>query len=237
VPAAGIGRRMGGMRKPYLPLAGQPILHHAIRALAAARGCAEIIPVLHPDDYDAGDVAAELAELFGIRKLARGGDQRSDSVVAGLQAVSPDVDIVLFHDGVRPLVDSELVERVAAAVRDHDAAIAAVPVVETVKDVAEGRRITGTPDRRRIWLARTPQGFRKDLISRAYEAARRDGFTGTDDAQLVERLGEDVYVVEDSHENIKITTPVDIAVAEAILGWRRSGRPAGCIDSSRAGGS
>jgi len=220
VPAAGTGERMGGRRKVFLKLCRKPILYHTIERLSQAAGCAELIPVLHPEDRADRTITARLRKRFGIKKVAVGGATRQESVLAGLEAVSPHLNLVLIHDAVRPLVDSEVVRQVAEAARRFGAAIAAVPASETVKQVEPPGRILGTPPRAGLWLARTPQGFRKDLILRAHYAARDGGFCATDDAQLVERLGCEVRVVQDSYDNLKITTAEDLAIAEAILRWR-----------------
>lgn len=135
--------------------------------------------------------------------------------------VAPDIDIVLIHDAARPLVSPNLIISVAQATERWGGAVAAVPAVHTVKEV-DGGRITGTLPRSRLWFAHTPQGFDTNLILRAHRAAREEGFTGTDDAQLVERLGGEVHVVREGGHNLKITTPEDLAVAEAILAWRAS---------------
>ena len=235
IPAAGtgvrMGGRMGGRKKPYLRICGRPVLHIVIDTLSHVSGCAEIIPVLHPDEYEDGHVAAELRSKFGITKIARGGATRQESAFAGLQLVREDLDLVLTHDAVRPLVDPDVIRRVAEAVQRFGAAIAAVPATETVKEVGAEGRIIATPPRDTLWLARTPQGFRKELILRAYAAAQRDGYCGTDDAELVERLGEDARVVEDAYSNLKITTEEDLAAAEAIYRWREGRR--GGADAAR----
>jgi 2-C-methyl-D-erythritol 4-phosphate cytidylyltransferase len=128
--------------------------------------------------------------------------------------------LVLIHDAVRPLVESRTVLMVAQAARRWGGAVAAVPAVHTVKRVDAEGRVSGTPPREQLWFAHTPQGFRTDLILRAHREAEAEGFTGTDDAQLVERLGEEVRVVRDDRYNLKITTPEDLAIAEAIISWR-----------------
>ncbi len=220
VTAAGTGVRMGGRKKPYLRICGRPVLHIAIDALSRAAGCAEIIPVLHADEYGNGNLASELGSEFGITKIARGGATRQASAFAGLKLVRDDLELVLIHDAVRPLVDPDVVRRVAEAAQRFGAAIAAVPATETVKEVGPDGRIIATPRRDTLWLARTPQGFRKDLILRAHAAALRDGFSGTDDVELVERLGEECRIVEDTYSNLKITTEEDLRAAEAIYRWR-----------------
>jgi 2-C-methyl-D-erythritol 4-phosphate cytidylyltransferase len=220
VAAAGAGKRMGGFRKPLAELCGRPVLFHCIDRLLDAAGCAHIIPVLHPEEYGRGELAARLAAEFGISMVVCGGPTRQASALAGLEAVGADMDLVLIHDAARPLVWPAVVERVAQAAWRTGAAIAAIPATETVKQVAADGRIVATPPRLGLWYARTPQGFRKDVILRAHYAARDEGFLGTDDAQLVERLGHEVHVVEDRHDNLKITVPGDLLVAEAILHWQ-----------------
>jgi 2-C-methyl-D-erythritol 4-phosphate cytidylyltransferase len=223
IPAAGTGNRMGGRKKPLLELLGRPVLDHAIEALQAAPGCGEVVPVLHADEHADAALADRLAAEFGLARLARGGPTRQASVLAGLELLGEEVQIVLIHDAVRPLIDPGVVQRVAETAARFGGACAAVPASDTVKQVGQGRRIEGTPPRERLWFARTPQGFRRELILRAHYAARDQGFCGTDDAQLVERLGHEVRVVEDTCDNLKITTAEDLAIAEAILRWRRAG--------------
>jgi 2-C-methyl-D-erythritol 4-phosphate cytidylyltransferase len=221
LPAADTGQRMGGCKKPLLRLCGAPILFHAIRTFRSVPGCTQILPVLHPDECARTDLLAELRNLFGIAKVAPGGPTRQASVFAGLQLLDHAPDLVLIHDAVRPLVAPAVVQAVADAAWRTGAAIAAVRASETVKEVGEGDAILATVPRERLWLARTPQGFRTELILRAHRAASSEGFLGTDDAQLVERLGERVCVVEDTADNLKITTEEDLAVAEAVLRWRQ----------------
>ncbi|MFO7956111.1 MAG: 2-C-methyl-D-erythritol 4-phosphate cytidylyltransferase [Candidatus Brocadiia bacterium] len=229
VPAAGIGVRMGRRKKPYLTLAGRPILDHTIARLRRAEGCEQIVVVVHESDCRDSCLAAHLEEQFAVTDLVCGGSTRQASVWAGLQAVRDDLDLVLTHDAVRPMVAPGVVRRVAEAARRDGAAIAAIPARETVKEVDEGGIITGTPPRRRLWYARTPQGFHKELIVKAHRQGRADGCHATDDAQLVERLDEPVTVVEDNYDNLKITTEEDLLIAEAILDWQESG--AGLSDS------
>ncbi len=221
VPAAGTGSRMGGRKKPYITLCGRPILHHAIERLLEASCCEQLVVVVHRDEFAEGRVAAELEERFGPIQVVCGGPTRQASVLEGLRAVGDGEELVLIHDAVRPLVSPEVVHRVAVATSRHGAAIAAVPATETVKRVTDGDTIAETPLRGHLWYARTPQGFRKDLILRAH-SEHAGGPKATDDAELVERLGHSVHVVRDRYDNVKITTEEDLIVAEAILRWRRS---------------
>jgi 2-C-methyl-D-erythritol 4-phosphate cytidylyltransferase len=152
-----------------------------------------------------------------------GGETRQASVREGLSCLDPAPEsLIAVHDGARPLVDTELIAAVIAKASELGGAIAAIPVIETLKRVSEAMAIERTVDRGRYYRAQTPQCFRYDLLTRAFEAARRDGFVGTDEAALVERLGATIQVVNGSERNIKITTPEDLARAEYYL---RSERP------------
>ncbi len=222
VTAAGTGQRMGGRKKPFLEIGGKTILDRALEAIRRAGGCRQIVLVLHETDY----ADESLAEYLNVSReqvdVVPGGDTRQRSACRGIEAVRDDLPLVLIHDAVRPLVDPTVIRRVAVAAHERGAAIAAVPATETVKRADAEGLILDTPPRDELWYARTPQGFHLDLIRRAHRRARQEGFEGTDDAQLVERLGHPVYVVQDRYENIKITTEQDLAIAEAILRWKQS---------------
>jgi 2-C-methyl-D-erythritol 4-phosphate cytidylyltransferase len=166
------------------------------------------VVVLPPDD--AADPPAWLAAL-DVR-IAPGGPERGDSVVNGLRLIGDDVDLVLVHDGARPFISRDVIDRVL----DAAPAIAAVPVTDTIKQVDEGGTITGTPDRARLWQAQTPQGFPRAALVRAYERAREDGVAATDDAALYERYVGPVRVVMGSYRNLKVTRPEDLPIAEAL---------------------
>jgi len=220
VAAAGSGTRMQApIRKAFLRLDSVPILLHTLCRLSAARGCAEIVLAVHPADLPlfTPDCQRVLQERFGVKAVVPGGKIRQESVLAALEATTPSLPVALIHDAVRPLVRVELIEKVALRASECGAALAAVPAVATVKHVDPDGHVTRTLPRETLWLAQTPQGFRRDVILRAHREARRDGFIGTDDAGLVERSGHTVQVVEDWPENIKITTSQDLAIAEAIL--------------------
>jgi 2-C-methyl-D-erythritol 4-phosphate cytidylyltransferase len=220
---------MGGRRKPSILIGGVPMLHRALCRLCAARGCAEVVLAVHPDDLSAYDARrlGEMRERFRVAAVVPGGRTRQESVWAALQATSESLPLVLIHDAARPLVQPGLVERVAVRAAETGAAIAAVRSVATVKQVDEAGHIVATPPRHSLWLAQTPQGFRRAIIIEAHRRAVADGFVGTDDAQLVERMGLPVVVVEDSPENLKVTTPEDLVLAEAILARQRA---AGAVD-------
>ena len=223
IVAAGKGVRMGGeVGKQYLPLAGVPILQRTLNAFAASGLFQEIILVVAAAemDYCRRRVVDEVNTTATIRLIA-GGPERQESVFNGLEACSGDAaDPVLIHDGVRPFVSKDDLSRCLQTVGTHGACIVAIPSADTLKRVGVDGRIKHTLPREAIWLAQTPQGFRLGLIRAAHRRARRDGFSGTDDAQLLERTGHAVAIVPGSRANIKITTPEDLRLAEAIWQYR-----------------
>ena len=198
--AAGEGRRFGGP-KTGARLMGMTLLE---RSAIAFEALPQKVAVIRP--------GTEIPELRGWR-IVPGGDRRRDSVAAGLRALEPGTEIVLVHDAARPLVDKELVARVAAATRERGAVVPVVPVTDTIKRI-DGDRIAATPDRATLVAAQTPQGFRVGLLSRALAANSSDS---TDDASLVEALGETVATVPGDPKNLKITRRADLDLAEAHL--------------------
>jgi 2-C-methyl-D-erythritol 4-phosphate cytidylyltransferase len=213
VPAAGLGVRLGpGTPKALRTLAGEPMLVHAVRRIAAAPSVALIVVAAPPTDV--APVGTLLAAVAPVTVVA-GGPTRQESVAAALARVPPDVAVVLVHDAARALAPPGLIERVAAAVRaGHDAVIPVLPVVDTVKEVAADDGVIGTVDRAALRVVQTPQGFRRAVLARAHRAAV-DALT--DDAGLVERLGVRVHCVPGDERALKITRPFDLAVAEALL--------------------
>ena len=227
VPAAGRGLRMGAAKpKQFLELSGKPILLHTLETLAGVYFLAEILLVV-PDDFLA---AAErlvsqhaFHEVGGgqrIRVIA-GGAERQDSVFNGLQALPLDCDWVFIHDGVRPFATPELLKSTWDAALKTGAAIAALPASDTIKRVRSGQVVETVP-REEIWLVQTPQVFRREILLEAYREARRQGWSGTDDAFLVERLGLPVAVVPGERSNIKVTTREDLAWGSWFLGQAHS---------------
>jgi len=215
VPAGGLGTRMGSRRpKQYLRLGRVPILVATLRALARARGIAGIV-VAVPEAHVA-ETRRLLARLHVPRILdvVAGGADRQESVWRALQRVPDDAERVLVHDAVRPFIDGALVTRVLAAAASGGAATCGIPVRETVKRVTDGA-IEATIPRQGLWLTQTPQAFTRALLWEAHDKARRDGFAGTDDAVLVERLGVTVTMVQGLGQNLKITTPEDLQTARA----------------------
>ncbi len=217
VTAGGIGSRMGAdIPKQYLHLSGVPILG---RTLMIFEEHPEIdFVVLTTPKGQVDHCLYQIVQRYGlgkVRKVVEGGDKRQTSVLNGLR-FAQDSDFVVIHDGVRPLVKASVISGSIEKAKLYGSAIAACPVRDTVKK-SDGF-IVGTLPREDLWLAHTPQTFRTSLILEAHEKALADGFTGTDDASLVERLGLKVAIVPDSDYNIKITSPQDLAVAEKLLG-------------------
>ncbi|NNL65621.1 MAG: 2-C-methyl-D-erythritol 4-phosphate cytidylyltransferase [Myxococcales bacterium] len=215
VLAAGRGERFGGdVPKAFTLLAGRSLLAHSVRALAASPEIDLVIPVVAAER-----IAATERELEGLDKLAppvAGGEQRQDSMRAGLDATPEGTAFVAVHDAARPLVRPEQVSAVVAAAREHGAALLALPVRDTLKRV-RGGRVLESPDRSEFYAAQTPQVFRIELLREALAKASAEGRVATDDASLVEALGRPVQVVPGDVENQKITVPSDLAAAEAWL--------------------
>ena len=229
IAAAGEGKRFGGdVRKPYVQLAGRPIVLHSAERIAAADGVSELIVMVHASD--AAAAREELLPLFqGLlpTKLSAGAEVRHETVRLALRLVSPDSDLVLIHDAVRPLVRRDAVERTIRRAAETGAAILASPLKPTLKRRKPDGAVESTVPREDLWGAQTPQVFRRELIIRAYEMAAREGIGATDDAQLVERLGACVSIVEGPDDNIKVTTSEDLAIAEAILAVQAGGNKRG----------
>jgi 2-C-methyl-D-erythritol 4-phosphate cytidylyltransferase len=237
IPAAGLGTRMAPVpsalgaktkktppSKQFTELAGTPILIHTLRKFAAVDAVSEIWIALRENEIE-GFRHRLQKETKDLRKkkieLVVGGEHRQQSVENALNAIAaaPD-DIVLVHDAVRPLVTADIIHEVIEAAKKYGAAIAAMPAVDTVKQVertAEGAIIKATIPRASIVLAQTPQGFRYSVIKKAFDEAAADGFMGTDEASLAERSGHEVAVVMGSASNLKITTPADMDLAEFYL--------------------
>ena len=218
IAAAGSGSRLASDRpKQFLQLAGTPIIFHTLKPFEECESIHEIVVVL-PAEESAGFLS--MAGKFGLRKLSKvvpGGATRADSVKRGLLAIrSATAEIVAVHDGVRPFVTVEEIEQTIEAARENGAAILVAPVVDTIKEVVEGM-IVGTLDRTKLRRALTPQCFRYDLLRKAFENLDVHDPTLTDEGSMIERLGENVTAVEGSAYNIKITTPEDLAIAEAFL--------------------
>jgi 2-C-methyl-D-erythritol 4-phosphate cytidylyltransferase len=218
IAAAGAGSRMAGDRpKQFLQLAGVPIIFHTLKPFEQCDSIQEIIVVLPA--AESADFLA-LVQKYGVKKLSRvvpGGTTRAESVWRGLFAIrGATAEIIAVHDGVRPFVTAEEIDRTVAAARSHGAAILVAPAIDTIKEV-DGGAVVKTLERRQLCHALTPQCFRYELLRRAYERADVQDPAITDDSSLVEQLGEPVTIVEGSSRNIKITTQRDLLIAEAFL--------------------
>ena len=222
VPAGGLGARMGSRRpKQYLRLGRAPILVATLRAIGRARGLDGIVVAVPDAHVEATRRLLARLRVPKILDVVAGGVDRQESVWRALQRVPEDARWIVVHDAVRPFITGALVEQVRAAAA-QGAATCGVPVRETVKRVRDGS-IEATVERQGLWLTQTPQAFARDLLWEAHEKARRDGFVGTDDAVLVERLGMTVAMVPGLAQNLKITTPEDLRTARA---WARPRRRA-----------
>jgi len=223
IPAAGMGRRMGAsVNKQYLELGDKPILAHTLALFEAHPQIEHIYLMLPGDEIDY--CREQIVDKYGfskIRQLVPGGAERQDSVRNGLRALQQDgLDqperIVLVHDGARPLFNPKLLPTLISVIAEKGACIVAAPAKDTIKEVDDGL-ISGTPERKRLWQAQTPQGFRYQLFVAAFRSADEAGFLGTDDASLLERVGQPVAILPGDYRNIKVTTPEDLVIAAALL--------------------
>jgi 2-C-methyl-D-erythritol 4-phosphate cytidylyltransferase len=221
IPAAGMGKRMGAsINKQYLQLQGMPIVARTITVFEQSALIDAIYLVIPAEEIPY--CQEHIVAAFGFTKIAAlvpGGKERQNSVMHGLNAMRGDVadtDVVIVHDGVRPLISEKLLRQSIQTARLSDGAVVAVPVKDTIKIVQNGI-ICDTPLREQLWHAQTPQSFRFEKIFAAHDSAEQDGFSGTDDASLVERSGGKVHVIQGDYCNIKITTPDDLILAEAFL--------------------
>src|SRR3954462_14849519 len=228
LPAAGLGTRMGKSsaeksgtsRKQFMLLAGSPILIHTVRKFAASDRVSQILVAVRPEDREW--VESMLSSEFPEDRVrvVEGGNSRQESVQNAFAAIQPDTDLVAVHDAVRPFIDLEIIHKVFDEAAGFGAAIVAVPATDTVKQVTRGTdhvRVRSTIPREKLVMAQTPQVFRYELIRRAFDSARADGFSGPDESSLVERLDVEVSVVAGSDRNIKITKPGDMDLARLFL--------------------
>jgi 2-C-methyl-D-erythritol 4-phosphate cytidylyltransferase len=213
IAAAGESRRMDGVDKVFAPLAGKPVISYVLDAFEECESISQIVVVVSENNV------AKCRELIAKEKLSKpievcvGGKRRQDSVAVGLAKLDK-CDWVVIHDGARPLVTRELIERGLEAAEETGAAVAAVPVTDTIKMAGDDRIVRQTPPRQNLWAVQTPQVFRVDVISKAYQKAKGEV---TDDASLVEKLGYKVKLYMGAYDNIKITTTNDMLIAEALL--------------------
>lgn len=223
IPAAGMGRRMGTtVNKQYLDLAGKPILAHTLALFDQHPQVEHIYPILPADDIDyCRQQIIEPYRFSKVRRLVPGGDERQDSVRNGMLALAEDgLDqperIVLVHDGARPLFNPQLLSELIEVIIKQGACIVGVPAKDTIKEIDNGL-ISNTPERKRLWQAQTPQGFRYRLLASAFAQAAAEQFLGTDDASLLERFNMPVAILQGDYRNIKVTTPEDLVIATALL--------------------
>lgn len=227
VLAAGMGKRMNSsVPKQYLMIAGRPVLYYALKAFEES-DVTDIVLVV--GEGEVSYCREEIVEKYALRKISaviEGGKERYYSVYEGLKAAKG-ADYVLIHDGARPLVTGEIIRRAIQTVLQEQACVVGMPVKDTIKIIGEDGRAEATPDRSRLWQIQTPQVFSYDMIFDAYERVIGQGdIAVTDDAMVLEHVtGRKVKVIEGSYENIKITTPEDLLIAETYLKQRKSGEP------------
>jgi 2-C-methyl-D-erythritol 4-phosphate cytidylyltransferase len=229
LPAAGLGTRMGAETpKQFLELEGTPIVIHTVRRVAACALITDIVVATRADVVASLEASLRAEKFKQQVSVIRGGDSRQESVTQALQQVPEDAELVLVHDAVRPFVTVEQIARVIEEARRCKAAILGIPAMDTVKEVKRASLpedvalITGTIPRERVVLAQTPQVFAAKLLKEAFAKAAADGVNASDEAGLVERLGQDVHVVLGSERNIKITKPADMELAKFYLERERA---------------
>lgn len=219
IPAAGMGKRMGqAVAKQFLPLGDRPMLAHTLMVFQRTGVIDEIIPILSKEDME--NCLRDVIERYHITKvktLVVGGKERQDSVYNGLMKLEDEKGVVVIHDGVRPFVTPEMIEESVEMAKKGECIAVGVPLKDTVKEVGKDGMVKNTLDRNSLWAIQTPQTFPVKVLKRVYAESYKHHFYGTDDATLVERTGTKVRVIMGSYENIKITTPEDLLLAEEIL--------------------
>jgi 2-C-methyl-D-erythritol 4-phosphate cytidylyltransferase len=223
VPAGGAGTRMGGnVPKQFLELNGKPILYYTLKTLQDCGIISELILVVPEKEYD-NACSDWLGKPEIVTKVVIGGEKRQDSVYNGFCEVSPQTEIVLVHDGVRPFLSRRMIQESVDVAREYGAAITAIPLYDTVKRVDSSGLVSQTVDREGLWRVQTPQVFRYELLKQAFKKANSEKFSGTDEGTLIEHLGKPVKVVEGSERNIKITRPEDLRLSEIFISKALSG--------------
>ena len=214
IVAAGSASRMGGIDKVMAPLGGEPMIVKTVRAFQNCAAIAEIIIVTRQDLV--APIQELCREMDKVRAVVTGGASRQESVWLGLNAFSGKIQLAAVHDGARPLISWELIDRTVRAANSYGAAAPAIPVKDTIK-VERSGLVESTPDRSRLRAVQTPQVFDFDLLRGALQKAREDGAAVTDDCSAVERLGMKIRLVEGEERNLKVTTPLDLKIAELLL--------------------
>lgn len=214
IVAGGNASRMGGIDKVLAPLCGKPLITHTVRAFQNCDVIKEIVVVVREDQQ--ATVTGLCAGFSKVTAVVAGGKDRPDSVEAGLKALSKKVKLVAVQDGARPLVSWQVIDRTVRAAHTYGAAAPAIPVKDTVK-IVKGGIVSETPDRSTLQAVQTPQVFDRAILAGALQKARNDGITITDDCSAVEYMGMSVKIVEGDEMNIKVTTPVDLKIAQLLL--------------------
>ncbi|CAH0301492.1 2-C-methyl-D-erythritol 4-phosphate cytidylyltransferase [Peribacillus sp. Bi96] len=215
IPAAGQGKRMkAGKNKLFIELSGIPIIVYTLRVFEEDPDCRGIILSINPAEKDYFEQLIAMYEFKKVKELVMGGKERQQSVYNGLQCARE--KIILVHDGARPFINQGQISELTAAASIHGGAVIAVPVKDTIKKATD-KKVLETVERSSLWAIQTPQAFRLSILKRAYEMAEAEAFLGTDDASLLERINEQVVIIEGNYDNIKITTQEDLYFAEAIL--------------------
>ncbi len=219
MPAAGLSLRMGAnVRKPFIMIGEKPVFFYTLEKFYKLKRVKEIIFVVNQKDLNTvKEKWSDELKAYKVTKVIAGGERRQDSIYNGLSRLDPDTKIILIHDAVRPLVHSEEIEAVIKSTEEKGAAIVASPMKLTVKKVDSSLKIIKTVPRQDLWMAQTPQGFKRDLIVEAYEKIKDSNEEFTDDAEVLEKAGQTVGIVTGSYDNIKITTREDLKLAEVML--------------------
>lgn len=219
IAAAGMSNRMGSkINKQFIAIDNKPILVHTIEKFERCKYIDEIILVAKEEELEY--CRKEIVKKYNFKKVSnivRGGKERQYSIYNGLLALNEDTDIVLTHDGARPFIRIEDIEKGIKGVLEYGACVIGVPVKDTIKVVDDDNRVHHTPKRSLLWSAQTPQCFWKDLLKKGYEHAISESIMGTDDSSLVEKIGHDIKMIMGSYDNIKITTPEDLIIAESLF--------------------
>ena len=216
--AAGRGERMGGVDKMFAPIASKPVLARVIDTFHRCESIDQIVVVVSKENLEQCQQLVAEQGWSKVTEVCPGGERRQDSVSAGLRQLNQ-CQWVVIHDGARPLVTVDLIDRGLMEARETGAAVAAVPVTDTIKLAGNNMMVMGTPPRRNLWVVQTPQVFRFDIIAKSYQQAETEV---TDDAALVERLGYKVKLYMGAYDNIKVTTPDDLVLAEVL--WQKHGK-------------
>ncbi len=219
IVAAGKGTRMNaGINKQFIDINGKPLLAHTLQAFQSCREIDRIILVSGKEELQL--CREQILETYGFDKVDRlvvGGSERQQSVYNGIKELDEGCGVVVIHDGARPIVTDNIIERCIEGAKAYGAVSAGMPVKETIKVLDENGFVKCTPERGTLWVTQTPQAFKPEIIRNAHESALSNGISGTDDAFLVESMGIKVKMIESSYENIKVTTPEDIIIAETLM--------------------